>query len=166
MEKVHPQPAMEPETNKLRRQPHVFSQELELPFPNNADVRTYIFPEVSCIIVPPSVVGAPSEVKVRVLRLDPWGFSRVMVHIGPGEPDPRDEMVYDKMRFRLTKMSILSMIVARYVDGHLVVIVPSRVDGDNKMIAPQLNRGKGGGRENIDENEMSVDGSFVPAASI
>ena len=63
-------------------------------------------------------------------------------------------------------MSILSMIVTRYVDGHLVVIVPSRVDGDSKMITPHLNTRKGGRGENMAKNKMSVDGSFVPYAAI
>lgn len=155
MTKVHPQPALvEPESNKkLRRLPQVFSRVLELPLPRDTDVRVYYAPDSDHFVVPRGAAGEPGAVKVRTVRLEPWGITRVVVHTGPGEPDLEDDLVYDKWRFRLPETAIPSMTVAGYVNGRLIVIVPRGVvdddDNSDEGIPRCLNggrRGGGGGR--------------------
>ncbi|XP_062205179.1 uncharacterized protein LOC133907158 [Phragmites australis] len=163
MTKVHPQPDVEPEIkNKLRHLPQVFSRVLELPFPMDTNVRTYFSPDANYFIVTPDAAGEPDEVKVRVVTIEPLGITKVVVHIGPGEPDPEDDMVYDKWRFHLSKTFILSMIVAKYVDRHLIVIVPNEVaSDDDKGIPLCINERTGGGGER--KHEICDGASSVPS---
>ncbi|KAL5225572.1 hypothetical protein ABZP36_012211 [Zizania latifolia] len=148
MKEEHPQPVKSEPENKLQRLPSVFSMVLELPFPRGANVRTYFTPDADHYIVPRGVAGEPDVVKVRIVRLERWGITRVVVHIGPGEPNLEDDLVYDKWRFRLAETSIPSMTAAGFVNGQLIVIVPRTVVGGKKGILrwPSIGKRGGGGR--------------------
>ncbi|KAF0929753.1 hypothetical protein E2562_024442 [Oryza meyeriana var. granulata] len=150
MTKVQPQSVELEPVRKLQRLPQVYSRVLELPFPRNTNVRKHFTADADHFFVPHDVAGEPDVVKVHVVTLKRWDITRVVVHIGPGEPDLKNDLVYDKWRFPLAETSILSMIMAGYVNGQLVVVVPRmdvRGDGGKEGIPmwPNINKRGGGG---------------------
>uniref|UniRef100_A0A0D9XJX7 Uncharacterized protein n=1 Tax=Leersia perrieri TaxID=77586 RepID=A0A0D9XJX7_9ORYZ len=131
MANMPPKPVELEPAKKLQRLPPVYSRVLELPFPRNTNVHKLFTPNADHFFVPQGVAGEPDVVKVHIVKLERVDMARVVVHIGSGEPDLRNDLVYDKWRFPLAKTSILSMVVAGYVNGQLVVIVPrDDVGGD------------------------------------
>ncbi|XP_052168991.1 uncharacterized protein LOC127785631 [Oryza glaberrima] len=150
MTKTQPQLVESEPVKKLQRLPPVFSRVLELPFPRDTNVRKLFTTNADLFFVPHGVGGEPDVVKVHIVRLERWDMTRVVVHIGPGEPDLRNDLVYDKWRFPLAETSILSMVMAGYVNGQLIVVVPrmdASGDGGNEGIPmwPNIDKRGGGG---------------------
>ncbi|XP_006662371.1 uncharacterized protein LOC102717005 [Oryza brachyantha] len=149
MTKVQPQSVESEPVRKLQRLPRVFSRVLELPFPRNTNVGKHFTSNADYFFVPHGVGGEPDVVQVHIVKLERWDITRVVVHIGTGEPDLKNDLVYDKWRFPLAETSILSMIMAGYVNGQLVVVVPRmdvRGDGGKEEIPtwPNINKIGGG----------------------